>query len=271
MIEIQFWQYALFGLLAGAYATIVGLGGGFLVVPFLVLVAHFSPQQAVSTSLIVIFATAVSGNISYYRQRRIDLATGWRFGLASIPGTLVGVWISREFTRASFGKVFALLLMAVAVFLMLRPGRRFGSSQHDLVKKPGLTFRRIVDACGTVHEYAFDLRLGLLISFAAGIISALFGVGGGIVYVPALIHLFNFPPHLATATSFFVLLISSLGGAVFHGIYKHTVYSVGAYVGLGALVGAQIGAALSCRLKGTLIIRLFAVAVLFVGVRLLLG
>jgi hypothetical protein len=271
MIEFQFWQYALFGLLAATYATIIGLGGGFLVVPFLVLLCHFSPQQAVATSLIVIFANAASGNVSFLRQKRVDLATGWRFGLASIPGSLVGVWISREFTRGSFGRAFGLLLMAVAIFLLIKPVRKFSSHERHHGESGGLTFRKIQDAAGNVHEYAFNMKLGLVVSFFAGIISSLFGVGGGIVYVPALVYLFNFPPHMATATSFFVLLISSVTGAVFHGLYRHTVYSVGIYIGLGALVGAQIGAALSMRLNGVLLIRLFAVAVLFVGVKLLLS
>jgi hypothetical protein len=271
MVEFQFWQYALFGLFAATYATIIGLGGGFLVVPFLVLLCHFSPQQAVATSLLVIFANAASGNVSFYRQKRIDLATGWRFGLASVPGALIGVWISREFTSGLFHKAFGLLLAAVAVFLLAKPVRRLSPHAGRPEGRAGLTYRKIRDATGSVHEYSFNMRLGLAISFLAGIISSLFGVGGGIVYVPALVYLFNFPPHLATATSFFVLLISAVAGAVFHGMYRHTVYSVGIYIGVGALVGAQIGAALSTRMKGVVIIRLFAVAVLFVAVRLLLS
>jgi uncharacterized membrane protein YfcA len=115
------------------------------------------------------------------------------------------------------------------------------------------------------------MKLGLVVSFFAGIISSVFGVGGGIIYVPALVYLFNFPPHMATATSFFVLLISAVAGAVFHGLYSHTVYSVGIYIGIGAVIGAQAGAALSMRVKGALLIRLFAVAVLFVSARLLLN
>ncbi len=271
MVEFQFWQYALFGLLAASYATIIGLGGGFLVVPFLVLFCHFSPQQAVATSLLVIFANALSGNVSFYRQKRIDLATGWRFGLASVPGSLIGVWLSREFTSSTFDEAFGVLLTAVAVFLLVKPVRKLSPHASRPKEGKGLTFRRIRDAAGDVHEYSFNMKLGLAVSFLAGIISSLFGVGGGIVYVPALVYLFNFPPHLATATSFFVLLISAVAGAVFHGMYQHTVYSVGIYISLGAVVGAQIGAALSARIKGALLIRLFAVAVLFVAVRLLLG
>jgi uncharacterized protein len=271
MIEFQFWQYAVFGLLVGCYGTIVGLGGGFLVVPALVLVAGFSPQQAAATSLVVVFANAASGNISYYRQKRIDIATGWRFGLASVPGSLAGVEISRAFTNDPFRIVFGLILVASSVFLMIKPERTAGPSHADGSRKTGMTLRRLVDSAGNVHEYAFDMKTGLLLSFFAGIISALFGVGGGIVYVPALVYLFNFPAHIATATSFFVLLISSLAGVTFHGFHKHPVYSAGLSIGVGAIVGAPIGAALSRKLKSTLIIRLFAAALLLVGIRLVVG
>ncbi|KPJ61015.1 MAG: hypothetical protein AMJ46_03240 [Latescibacteria bacterium DG_63] len=271
MVEFHFWQYALFGLFAGCYATIVGLGGGFLVVPALVLLAGFSPQQAVATSLIVVFANAASGNISYLRQKRIDIATGWRFGLASIPGSLVGVQICRHFTSNIFNVIFGILLVAASIFLTIRPGRTVHSSEAQVSQRPGLTFRRLVDSSGSVYEYAFNMKTGLLLSFFAGIISALFGVGGGIVYVPSLILLFGFPPHIATATSFFVLLISSLAGAVFHGLCMHPVYSVGFSIAVGAVIGAQIGAAVSRRMRGALIVRLFAAALLFVGLRLAFG
>ncbi|MCX5801790.1 MAG: sulfite exporter TauE/SafE family protein [Candidatus Eisenbacteria bacterium] len=271
MIEFQFWQYATFGLLVGCYGTIVGLGGGFLVVPALVLAARFSPQQAAATSLVVVFANAASGNISYYRQKRIDVATGWRFGLASVPGSLVGVEISRVLTNDPFKIVFGLILVASSVFLMIRPDRTSGPSRSDDSHRTGRTRRRLVDSSGKVHEYAFSMKTGLLLSFFAGIVSALFGVGGGIVYVPVLVYLFGFPAHVATATSFFVLLISSLAGVAFHGFYQHTVYSAGVFIGVGAIVGAQVGAALSRRLKSALIIRLFAAALLVVGIGLAVG
>lgn len=271
MIGFQLWQYVVFGVLVGCYGTIVGLGGGFLAVPALVLVAGFSPQQAAATSLVVVFSNAASGNISYYRQKRIDLATGWRFGLASVPGSLLGVEISRAFPLDPFKVVFGFILIAASVFLMIKPERTPKTIQPHDSGKMGLTHRRLTDSSGNVHEYAFDMKTGLLLSFFAGIISSLFGVGGGIIYVPALIYLFGFPAHIATATSFFVLLISSLAGIAFHGFYQHTVYSVGFSIGAGAIVGAQIGAALSRRLKSTLIIRLFAAALLVVGARLVMG
>lgn len=271
MVEFQFWQYATFGVLVGCYGTIVGLGGGFLVVPALILLAGFSPQQAAGTSLVVVFANAVSGNISYYRQKRIDTATGWRFGLASVPGSFLGVELSRVFTNDPFKIVFGIILVAASIFLMIKPQRNAISSHAHDPHKIGMTQRRLVDSSGNVHEYSFSMRAGLVLSLFAGIVSSLFGVGGGIVYVPVLVYLFGFPARIATATSFFVLLISSVAGAAFHGFYQHTVYSVGCFIGLGAVIGAQIGAGLSRRLKNTLILRLFAAALLMAGVRLIVG
>jgi len=271
MIQFQLWHYVLFGLFVGCYGTIVGLGGGFLVVPALVLVAGFSPQQAAATSLVVVFMNAASGNISYHRQGRIDLATGWRFGLASIPGSFIGVEISRAFPLDPFKVAFGFILMAASIFLMMKPGRSSKAGQPHGSEKKGLARRKIIDSSGNVHEYAFGMKAGLLLSFFAGIISSVFGVGGGIIYVPALIYLFGFPAHIATATSFFVLLISSLAGVAFHGIYQHPVYSLGLSIGVGAIVGAQAGAALSRRLKSALIVRMFAAALLLVGIRLVIG
>ncbi|MFH0778223.1 MAG: sulfite exporter TauE/SafE family protein [Candidatus Eisenbacteria bacterium] len=271
MVGLPFYQYVLLGLLAGCYGTIVGLGGGFIVVPARVMLAKFSPQQAVATSLVVVFANAVSGNISYRRQKRIDIATGWRFGLASIPGSVVGVQLSRMFSPEPFRIAFGILLIGASTLLMARPGRRTQNVSRDGRAERGRTFRRLVDASGNVCEYTFDMKAGIALSVFAGAISALFGVGGGIIYVPVLVYVFCFPPHIATATSLFVLLISAFAGAVMHGLYSHTVYSAGISTGIGAIVGAQLGAALSRRLKGVLIVRLLAGALLLAGIRLIFG
>ena len=129
--------------------------------------------------------------------------------------------------------------------------------------------RRIVEKGGEVHEYAYDPRLGIASSSIVGFLSSVLGIGGGIIHVPVLSRLLRFPVHIATATSHFVLAIMTLTGAIVHvrnGDSNGQWATTGA-LALGALAGAQIGAAMSNRLNGPLIIRALAVGLAVVGLR----
>ena len=114
--------------------------------------------------------------------------------------------------------------------------------------------------------------MGVGLSAVVGYISSLLGIGGGIIHVPALIRLLNFPVHIATATSHFMLVIIALTGTVVHilaGSYSHGVHRTIA-LAVGVLLGAQLGALLSKRMKGRWIIQSLAIALGFVGLRILM-
>lgn len=265
---------ALLGLATGAYGTLVGLGGGFVVVPLLLLVYHFTPQQAAGTSLALVFFNALSGTVAYARQKRVDYRTGVKFALATLPGAVLGAYLSTYLTSAIFKAVFGLLLLAAAASLILRPQVDPKVSSEETPDPPppsSHVARTIVDAQGEVFHYAFNERLGLLLSFFVGFISSVLGIGGGIIHVPALIYLFAFPTHIATATSHFILVITSLAGTSSHLAFGHVVYIAALSLGAGAVVGAQAGAALSRRLHGKWIVRILALALVFMGLRLLWG
>ncbi|MBP1700797.1 MAG: sulfite exporter TauE/SafE family protein [Deltaproteobacteria bacterium] len=108
------------------------------------------------------------------------------------------------------------------------------------------------------------------LSLFAGFVSSLLGIGGGIIHVPVLIHLLNFPVHIATATSHFVLVVMAFVGTCVHilmGAFSHGIRRT-ACLAVGVLIGAQLGAYLSNRVHGDWIVRGLAIALGFVGVRI---
>jgi uncharacterized membrane protein YfcA len=114
------------------------------------------------------------------------------------------------------------------------------------------------------------LPLGIAISFVIGFASSLLGIGGGFIHVPALIAVLGFPVHIATATSQFVLAIMATVGTVTHiaagdldGLWPRVIY-----LAVGAVVGAQAGARLSTRVRGAVIVRVLAAALVLVALRL---
>lgn len=268
-MEHYLWLIPL-GFVVGAYGTLIGAGGGFVLVPILLLLyPKESPDVITSISLAVIFFNAASGSLAYTRMKRIDYKSGKFLAAATIPGAVLGAITTAFIPRRVFNVVFGVLLLGAAVVLIWTPEKKTHLGGKCI---PGQLVRKLVEADGTEHVYSYNLMLGLLLSVVVGYISSLFGIGGGIVHVPALVYLLNFPVHIATATSHFILAIMAFTGTAVHiktGAFHHGFYRTAA-LSLGVLAGAQLGAKLFNRFHGVWIIRCLAVALGFVGVRVLL-
>ncbi len=261
--------FILLGLGVGAYGTLIGAGGGFVLMPVLLLLyPRDSPALLTSMSLAVVFFNAASGSEAYARMGRIDYRSGIAFAVAALPGSVIGALSTNFVPRRLFDGIFGALLMAGALSL-LRNGRK--KEPDKVADGPGLTRRRIQDRGGAVHEYAFRMRTGVLVSVFVGFASSFLGIGGGIIHVPMLVYLLNFPVHVATATSHFILAVMALSGTLVHvftGVFTHGVHRT-IYLALGVMIGAQLGAHFSNRIRGRWIIASLALALLFVGARIL--
>jgi uncharacterized protein len=249
------------GAAVGAFGTLIGAGGGFLLVPLLLLLFRLPHSTAVGTSLALVFLNASSGTVAYLRQRRVDLALGWKFALATVPGAIIGAFVSRALSTTTFSLVFGVVLLAIAA--VLASGRTMAPSRRaDL--------RRLVDLGGETHAYAVDAWKGVAVSFAVGFMSSVLGIGGGIVHVPFLIVVLSLPVHVATATSHFVLSISSFVGASTFWALGDVDVRITLLMGAGILVGAQLGARASLRAGPTTIRIVLAAALALVGLRMVL-
>jgi uncharacterized membrane protein YfcA len=261
---------ALLGVVVGTYGTLVGVGGGFLVVPLLLIIYKLPPVAAAATSLAVVLLNAASGSVTYVRRGRVDVRTGLLLAAATVPGAFfIGPELAERIPERAFKIGFGIFLLVMATVLFSRPERQ--SSASHARPRVGLwrihrTFR---DGAGAVIDYEFDMVLAVVLSFAVGILSSMLGIGGGIVHVPALIHLMAFPVHVATATSQFVLAFTAAAGVSKYALGGHVVWPLAAAVGAGVIVGAQVGARVSHRMKGGRIIRLLVLAIVVLAIRLI--
>jgi uncharacterized membrane protein YfcA len=131
--------------------------------------------------------------------------------------------------------------------------------------------RQVTERDGTVHHFSYNPWLAAILSLGVGFVSSVLGIGGGIIHVPVLTALLGFPVHIATATSHFALAVMAGTGTLTHvvtGGFQHGIRRA-IMLSVGVLIGAQVGARLSNRLHGPGILRLLAVALVFVAVRLL--
>ncbi|HVC80414.1 MAG TPA: sulfite exporter TauE/SafE family protein [Chloroflexota bacterium] len=260
----------LLGIVVGAYGTLIGAGGGFILVPVLLLIyPHDAPITITTISLAVVFCNALSGTLAYTRMRRVDYRTGLIFAAAAIPGSIVGVFANGLFARRPFDMLLGVLLIVVALWVVIQPA----SNETPAGEAASANSRELTDAAGTTYRYTVKRNLGIAISVMVGFLSSLLGIGGGIIHVPAMVQVLGIPPHIATATSHFVLALTTLTGSAthaLHGDFAHTIRRI-IPLAIGVIVGAQAGAALSTRLHGNLIIRLLALALGLMGIRLIVS
>jgi uncharacterized protein len=258
------------GFIIGAYGTLIGAGGGFVLVPMLILLyPEESPEIITSISLAVVFFNALSGSLAYMRLKRVDYRSGILFAAATIPGAILGALTTSFIPRRLFDIFLGVLLIAASLFLMFYSHKRNG--QGNGISR-GSLIRNLIEADGTTHTFSYSPTLGIGLSLVVGYVSSLLGIGGGIIHVPALVHLLNFPVHVATATSHFILAIMALTGTGVHiatGAFHHGIRRTIA-LSIGVLIGAQLGALLSNRVKGVWIIRGLAIALGLVGIRILI-
>ena len=268
-VEQLLWLLPL-GFLVGAFGTMIGAGGGFILVPILLLIyPEKSPSTITSISLAIVFFNALSGSFAYAKMKRIDYKSGLIFAMATIPGSILGALTTAYIPRHLFNGIFGLILVCLSLFLMLHP-----TNIKNLEKNIPLNHivRTVTDAEGETYTFSYNPVIGVVLSIIVGYVSSLLGIGGGIIHVPALVHLLNYPVHIATATSHFILAVMSFTSTVVHvstgALSNSLIQTIG--LSIGALFGAQLGAKISNRFNGVWVIRSLAVALGIVGIRILM-
>jgi uncharacterized protein len=246
----------MIGFVIGVIGTLIGAGGGFMLVPILLFIfPHWTPERVTGLSMITVAQNAISGSIAYYYQKKIHLKSGLLFSLAGIPGALLGVLLTHYVNKTLFEKIFGFALILYAIILLLKKMKdnQTGGSIHEFSPQP--------------KSYVVGFWLSLVIGFVASFL----GIGGGVIHVPLLSLVLGFPVHIATGTSHFILSFTAIFASAVHlyqgdlSLFDKEVWQLG----LGAICGAQLGAHFSKRVPGKLILKILAVALLGVGIRLL--
>ncbi|MGN7469428.1 sulfite exporter TauE/SafE family protein [Brevibacillus sp. SAFN-007a] len=261
--------FLLIGVIAGVIGSIAGLGGGIFFVPALMFFANayepnsMSPQVAAATSLLVIAVTALSSSISYLKQKKVDRQSALLFFIGSAPGAIVGVYLNTLLETEDFTLLFGLFQLGMFGVLMVKDKLR--PRQIDWEVK-----RKFVDNEGIEYAYGYSRWSVITIAFFVGITSSLFGVGGGVLMVPAMMLLYRFPPHIATATSMLVIFLSAVVGSVTNMLHDHINWLYAAMLAPGAWAGGKLGAIAANKLKGRTIVLFLRLLILAIAVQMII-
>ncbi|MFH0065960.1 sulfite exporter TauE/SafE family protein [Peribacillus sp. NPDC056705] len=260
------------GLLAGAIGALVGLGGGIIIVPSLLylgtstnIIDELTPQVAVGISTVIMIFTGLSSTLSYLKHKVVDYKAGLIFFIGSAPGGIIGANVNKNLNADAFSLYFGIFMVFMAIVLLVK------NSLKPMLFKPGKG--KIVKTYKTENGHSFSYGyhplLAILISFVVGFCSGLFGIGGGALMVPVMMLLFFFPPHMAVATSMFMVFLSSITNSITHISLGNVNWPYAFALIPGAWFGAKLGAFINTRLKSGSLENMLKIVLIIIGLRLI--
>lgn len=233
---------------AGIVSGLFGVGGGLVLVPYLVLVRGWEQKRAQATSLVMVAMAATAGLVTYALAGSVAWPPAAAILAGGLVGALLGSALVARLTSWVLQMAFAALLLAAALRLVTAPVPAPGDAIALLTPATALGYI----ACGV----------------AMGMLSALFGIGGGILLVPLLVTFFGYDQRLAAGTSLAVMGLIALVGAVRQSRQGATDWKAGALLGLGGVAGGLVGALLAQQFALVVLAWLFAALLVITAARL---
>ncbi|MBV8639068.1 MAG: sulfite exporter TauE/SafE family protein [Candidatus Eremiobacteraeota bacterium] len=250
-VALELFAAAFF---ASVFGSMVGLGGGFILVPILRLFFGLGPAEAAGTSLVLVTANSASGAFTYLLQKRVDVKLGLMFAAGGLPGSIIGAIMTKHIAPRDFDWAFGIFLILVAGDMIVNAAKRVGA--------------RVETNVGQRKAMSFRAAVG--IGFVVGLVSSLFGIGGGVIVVPSLLYFSSLPAHAISATSHFAIVLTSPVGLIVHGFQHDIRIADVAPLVAGGLCGGPIGARLSMRLKSPQLLVVVGIALVCVALSLAL-
>jgi uncharacterized membrane protein YfcA len=277
-LPVNIFLVLAMGLAVGFISGMFGIGGGFLMTPLLIFIG-VAPAVAVATVSTHIAASSMSGAVSYWRRRALDLALALMLLAGGIMGTASGVWLFTKLRSIgqldiTIGVSYVLLLGTVGTMMVvegIRASLRARQGKPVDLRHPG--------SHTWIHGLPFKVRFKqsriyisvipvAAIGLTMGFVGAILGIGGGFLLVPMLIYLLRVPTNVVIGTSMVLTLVTMASATVLHAATNHLVDAVLALILMvGGVIGAQFGARAGQRMRSDRLRLLLGVLVLAVGLR----
>lgn len=276
--EVSVNAFVLLGLggLIGFLSGMFGVGGGFLITPLLMMIG-VPPGVAVATGANQVVASSISGALAQFKRRAVDLPMGAVLTGGGLAGSTLGGYVFDLMSRLGQTDVFVQL--SYVLFLGLIGTMMLGESVNSL-RRTGKAKVRRSHVHSWAHRMPFKMKFRasglyisvippLLVGATVGFLSAIMGVGGGFVMVPAMIYLLGMPTKVVVGTSLFQITFVTGYTTLVHAVTHHTVdMMLALLLIIGGVIGAQIGARVGVRLKAEQLRILLSILVLVVAIKI---
>ena len=274
-MSINILLLLVLGGVVGMLSGIFGVGGGFLMTPLLIFMG-VPPAVAVGTEANQVVAASVSGALAHWRRGNVDFKMGSVLLIGGFIGSSFGVWIFTWLRK--LGQIDLVISLCFFTFLGIVGGLMVAESFRAWMRNQNPQApRRKLHQHTWMHGLPFKLRfrksklyisalMPLSIGIFVGILSAIMGVGGGFIMVPAMIYLLGMPTSVVVGTSLFQIIFVTANVTFLQSVNNHTVDILLALVlVISSVIGAQLGTALGSRLRSEQLRGLLGIVVLLVG------
>jgi uncharacterized protein len=257
------------GLIAGTFGALLGLGGGVILIPFLVIILNIPVHQAIATSIIAVIATSSAGAAINLERRTVNIRLGMLLEIATVIGAVFGGITANYLSPGFLTKLFSGLLFIISIIMIWRILHRKGIEK---VYMDGVLQGTLIDeASGKITAYTVkNIPVTMLVSLIAGNISGLLGVGGGIFKVPSMNIISGVPIKAATATSNFMIGVTAAASAFIYFAHGRLNPFITSPAVLGVLAGSVIGIYLGRKLQSSVLTWIFAAVMFGISIQLFL-
>lgn len=274
-MNVNILLIVLLGMLVGGLSGLFGVGGGFLMTPLLIFLG-IPPAVAVGTEAPHVLASSVSGVLAHWRRKNVDFKMGFFLMIGGVVGSTVGVNLFK--ILRIFGQIDIVIQMLFLIFLgFIGFSMAFESAKTTITKyRTTSSIRTKLHQHSWIHGLPFKLRFHrsklyistippIVIGFFVGVLSAMMGVGGGFIIIPAMVYLLGMSTNVVVGTSLFQIIFVTANSTFFQSYLNQTVDIVLASLMIvGGVIGAQIGARLGTKLKAEYLRGILAILVLAV-------
>ena len=271
----------LLGIMVGGLTGLFGVGGGFLMTPLLIFLG-IPPTVAVGTEAPHVLASSLSGAIAHWRRKNVDIKMGIFLLTGGIAGSIVGVNLFKILRE--FGQIDVIIQFLFLIFLGLIGFSMLFESAKTTIKKYRTTslIRTKLHQHSWIHGLPFKMRFHrsklyistippVIIGFFVGILSAMMGVGGGFIMIPAMVYILGMSTNVVVGTSLFQIIFVTANSTFFQSYLNQTVDIVlASLMILGGVIGAQVGARLGSTFKAEYLRGVLAILVLAVCIKIFL-
>ena len=263
----------LFSIAAGVFGSIVGLGGGVVVIPVLTILFGVNIHFAIGASIVAIIGTSSGAASTYVKDRVTNLRVGMFLELASTTGAITGAAIAAYTDSSALKIIFGSILLVTVVLQLMKLGEDIPRSPElkGLSKQLGLKGSYIETDGREIQYNATRPVSGLAGTAVAGVLSGLLGIGGGGFKVLSMDMAMKLPMKVSTTTSNFMIGVTAAASAGIYFVRGDVDPLIVAPVALGILIGAAIGARVLMRSKNPTIRKAFALVLAVSAVEMILS
>ena len=279
-MNINIFLIVFIGMLVGALSGLFGVGGGFLMTPLLIFLG-IPPVVAVGSEAPHVLASSVSGVIAHWRKKNVDFKMGFFLLSGGVIGSTLGVNLFK--LLKTYGQIDIVIQFLFLIFLGFIGISMAFESAKTTIKNYRTTsvIRTKLHQHSWIHGLPFKLRFHrsklyisaippILIGFFVGVLSAMMGVGGGFIMIPAMVYILGMSTNVVVGTSLFQIIFVTANSTFFQSYLNQTVDIVlSALMILGGVIGAQIGVIIGSKLKAEYLRGILAILVLLVCAKIL--